>query len=91
MSIKIAQPYRCPGEYSAYKQGAEAAAEALGYRVDAESWGGGIPQELTLYQPSAEAATDVYEAEAENAEVPDPEPFADSEGAEADSEPLPFT
>jgi len=48
---KIAQPFRNPSEYSCYLEGVKAAAEALGYKVDSLVWGGGIPNDLTLYVP----------------------------------------
>ena len=48
---KIVQPFRNPNEYSCYLEGVKAAAEAFGYKVDALSWGGGIPNDLTLYVP----------------------------------------
>ena len=48
---KIQQPFRNPNEYSCYLEGVKAAAEALGYKVDSLTWGGGIPNDLTLYEP----------------------------------------
>ena len=45
---KIAQPCRSPGDYQWYLNGVLAVATAFGYRVNADSWGGGIPNELTL-------------------------------------------
>ena len=48
---KIQQPFRNPNEYSCYLEGVKAAAEAFGYKVDSLAWGGGIPNDLTLYKP----------------------------------------
>lgn len=52
MKHKIPQPYRAVGEADAYIKGAKAAAEALGFHVDSKAWGGGVPMDLTLYEPS---------------------------------------
>jgi hypothetical protein len=84
--MKIAQPYRSPSEYVAYLKGATAAANAFGHDVDSDSWGGGIPNDLTLTPqkimggPPEEPVPDVYEQEAENAEIPDAATEPDSEG-----------
>lgn len=84
--LKVVQPFRSPGEYTCYLAGVKAAADALGYAVDSEAWGGGLPCDLTLYPKPAEAAKDIYETEADNAEIPDAAAEEDSEGAETDSE-----
>lgn len=86
--MKIAQPYRSPGEFMAYLKGATAAANALGYDVDSKSWGGGIPNDLTLNpQEIMGGQPDVYDQEAENAEIPDAATEPNSEGASPDGEP----
>ena len=95
--MKIAQPYRCPSEFDAYLKGATAVANALHYDVDAKAWGGGIPTDLTLTSQFApddqdgpdEVPQDVYEQEAENAEIPDAATEPDSEGPSSNSEPSP--
>lgn len=86
--MKIAQPYRSPSEYMAYLKGATAAANALGFAVDSEAWGGGIPTDLTLNpQKIMGGQPDVYDQEAENAEIPDAATEPNSEGSSPDGEP----
>jgi hypothetical protein len=46
--MKIPNPYRSPGEYTAWLAGVKAMAAATGFDVDADSWGGGIPNEVTV-------------------------------------------
>lgn len=46
--MKIPVTYRSQGEYTAWLAGVTAVAEAVGLEVDAMSWGGGIPNEVTL-------------------------------------------
>jgi len=56
--MKIPVTYRSPGEYTAWLAGVTAAAEALHYNVDAQAWGGGIPNEVTItskFAPEEEA------------------------------------
>ena len=84
--MKIAQPYRSPSEYQAYLKGVTAVAEALGFSVDAKAWGGGIPTELDLEDALKSAPPDVYEQEAENAEIPDAATEPDSEGPSPNGE-----
>ena len=86
--MKIAQPYRSPGEFRAYLEGATAAANAFGYDVDSESWGGGIPIDLTLVPGPGvpKQSDDVYDQEAENAEIPDAATEPNSEGSSPDGE-----
>ena len=71
----IAQPFRNPSEYTAYLEGAKAAAEALGYKVDSAAWGGGIPIDLTLYvpedKPEPVVVVEIDENEEEDAAEPD--------------------
>lgn len=75
----------------AYLKGATAAANALGYDVDSKSWGGGIPTDLTLgpqqIMGGQAPQPDVYEQEAENAEIPNAATEPDSEGSSPDGEP----
>lgn len=87
--MKIAQPYRSPGEFQAYLKGVIEAAKAFGYDVDAESWGGGIPNDLTLVAGAGvpKQFDDVYDQEAENAEIPDAATEPNSEGSSPDGEP----
>ncbi len=87
--MKIAQPYRSPGEYQAYLKGVTAVAEAFGFSVDAKSWGGGIPTELDLEDALKGAPQDVYDQETANAEIPDAAAQPDSEGPSSNSEPGP--
>lgn len=64
MKHKVMQPYRSPGEADCYIKGVQAAAECFGYRVDSMAFGGGIPIDLTLYEPS-EVKTKVVEVDEE--------------------------
>jgi hypothetical protein len=89
--MKIEQPYRSPSEYMAYLKGATAAANALGHDVDSKSWGGGIPIDLTLEPQQImggkpEEQPDLYEQEAENAEIPNAATEPDSEGSSSNGE-----
>ena len=63
--MKVIQPFRSPGEYACFLSGVTACAQQFGHKVDAVSWGGGIPTELTLVpiEPDVVVETDVNEEE----------------------------
>ncbi len=63
--MKVAQPFRNPGEYAAYLEGVKATAALFGLKVDSQAWGGGIPTDLTLYKEE-EKPGPVVVAEIEN-------------------------
>ncbi len=71
--MKIPVTYRSPGEYTAWLAGVTAAAEATGFKVDAQAWGGGIPHEVTLtsaVEPETalpQDEPDIFQREAEAA------------------------
>ena len=76
MNLQLAVPYRSPGEYQAWLRGVRDVAQVLELPVDADAFGGGIPNFLTLTVPDE----DVGEAVTDTAAVPDsPGPAPDSE------------
>lgn len=89
MILKLRNPYRSPEEYQAWLRGVRDVAQALDIFVDADTFGGGIPDFLTLTVPDVpiEEIVDGYfgEKDADTAAVPD------SPGPALDSEPEPPT
>lgn len=84
--MKVNQPYRSPGEYQPYLAGVKATAALFGYSVDAESWGGGLPKDLTLLAEDMVPTPPVTEPEAASAPIADATTEPDSAWPETDSE-----
>ncbi len=63
--MRVIQPFRNPGDYACFRSGVEACAALFGHKVDAQSWGGGLPGDLTLVP----IEPDVYESESQKVDV----------------------